>query len=67
MKKFKCKIVFYKAMIVEILETLCTICLYLESEGHYGHHNPQSIHMKSHFNTLKGFSKRLKDELAERG
>lgn len=61
MKKLKSKIAFYKAVFAEILETLCSICLYLETEGRY--HNSQSIHMRSHFNMLKGFSEQLREEL----
>ena len=33
----KKKIRFYKALLIEIIETLCTICLYLESDGRYSH------------------------------
>ena len=61
MKKLKSKIAFYKAVLVEILETLCSICLYLETEGRYN--NPHSAHMRSHFDVLKGFSKQLREEL----
>ena len=62
MKKLKSKIAFYKAVLAEILETLCSICLYLESDR-IGRYNPYSVHMRSHFNVLKGFSKQLREEL----
>ena len=65
MKKIKRKVQFYKAMLVEILETLCSICLYLETDGR-SRHNPQWEHMRSHFNMLKGFSGDLRRDLAER-
>lgn len=65
MKKIKRKIQFYKAMLVEILETLCSICMYLEIDGRRGH-NPWCERMRSHFNVLKGFSEDLRRDLAER-
>lgn len=65
MKKLKKRVCFYKAMLVEILETLCSICLYLEADGRY-RHNPHGEHMRSHFNMLKGFSTDLRRDLAER-
>lgn len=65
MKKIRNKIRFYKALLVEIIETLCTICLYMESEGRM-RRNPQSMHMQGHFRQLKDASKVLRDELAEK-
>lgn len=65
MKKLKKMALFYKKMLVEILETLCSICLYLETDGRYSH-NPQWEHMRSHFNMLKVFSGDLRRDLAER-
>lgn len=65
MKKIKKKIIFYKALLVEIVETLCSICLYLESEGRF-RHNPHYMHMNSHFKMLKQASSVLRAELAER-
>ena len=64
MKKIKKKILFYKALLVEIVETLCSICLYLESEGRM-RRNPQSMHMQGHFRQLKDASRVLRGELAE--
>ena len=58
----KKKIRFYKALLIELIETLCTICLYLEMDGRYTH-NKMSMHMNSHFTELKKFS----DDLRERG
>ena len=55
------KIKFYKNMIIEILETLCSICLYLESEGRLNH-IPHHVFMRDHFNRLKDFSKILREE-----
>lgn len=66
MKKIKRKILFYKALLVEIVETLCTICLYLDLEGTLYHHkNPQAIYMKGHFEQLKQASLVLRKELSE--
>ena len=53
------KIRFYKALLVEIIETLCTICLYLERDGRYTH-NEESRHMRGHFTILKDFSEDLR-------
>ena len=55
----KKKIRFYKMLIAEILETLCSICLYLESEGRRSH-NEMSRNMRGHFNVLKRFSEDLR-------
>jgi hypothetical protein len=53
------KIKLYKEIVIEIIETLCTICLYLERDGRYTH-NEESKHMYSHFNTLKRLSEKLR-------
>lgn len=53
------KIKFYKALLIEIIETLCTICLYLERDGRYSH-NEEGWHMRSHFKVLKEFSEDLR-------
>lgn len=55
----KKKIRFYKALLIEIIETLCTICLYLERDGRYAH-NEASRYMRGHFTALKGFSEDLR-------
>ena len=48
---------------VEILETLCTICLWLERDGlQNGKRNVYSTYMVSHFNALKDLSKELRDK-----
>lgn len=64
MKKLKNKVFFYKALLAEIVETLCSICLYLESEGRM-RRNPQSMHMQGHFRQLKDASSVLREELSE--
>lgn len=53
------KIKFYKVLLVEIIETLCTICLYLEQQGRRSG-NEVSRHMRGHFVALKGFSEDLR-------
>lgn len=53
------KIRFYKALLIEIIETLCTICLYLERDGRCTH-NEESGHMRGHFAVLKVFSEDLR-------
>ncbi len=57
----KKKIRFYKALLREVIETLCTICLYLEKSSRYGYGNSEGRHMRSHFTILKGFSDDLRD------
>lgn len=53
------RIRFYKKLLVEIVETLCTICLYLEQQGRR-EHIETSTYMKSHFVALKDFSDELR-------
>ena len=66
MKRVKRKIRFYKALLVEILETLCSICLYLDFEGRFNRfHNPRAEYMHSHFEQLKQASAVLRKELSE--
>ena len=60
MKKLKSTIKLYKLLLIEIIETLCTICLYLEHDGRYSH-NPMTTHMRSHFESLKHFSEFLRE------
>lgn len=55
----KKKIKFYRALVVELIETLYSICLYLESDSRYSH-NPCGMYMKSHFDKLKSFSRELR-------
>lgn len=55
----KKKIKFYRALVVELIETLCSICLYLESDSGRNH-NPCGMYMRSHFEELKSFSEELR-------
>lgn len=55
------KIKFYKRLVIEIIETLCSICLYLESDSRYNH-NSKGVYMRGHFNALKEFSIELRKE-----
>lgn len=54
-KKFR----FYKNLLAEMIETLCTICLFLESEGRR-YHNYYTVHMRDHFTELKYYSMKLR-------
>ena len=68
MKKLKRKIRFYKKLLVEVLETLASICLYLDFEGRFNRlHNPRAEYMHSHFEQLKQFTSILRAEMAEDG
>lgn len=62
-KKIKRYFSLQRRIQIEILETLCTICLYLAHERD-GRHNPHSRYFPSHFETLKHFSKELRDREA---
>lgn len=53
------KLKLYKSILIEILETLCTICLYFEAESRRNH-NPYGIYFHSHFEVLKEFSNKLR-------
>ncbi len=55
------KIKFYKNILVEIIETLCSICLYLDSQGRR-EHNRNAEYMRDHFTRLKGFSEELRKD-----
>lgn len=59
--KLKNKIFFYKGLLIEICETLASICLYLEHDARRSH-NPIGEHMRSHFNELKTYSQELRNE-----
>ena len=59
MRKIKQSIRYYKMLLVEIIETLCTICLYLESEGRHTH-NQYGQYMRGHFNELKELSTEMR-------
>ena len=59
-KKIKRYLALQKIIQIEILETLCTICLYLSHERD-GKHNPYSRYFPSHFGTLKDLSEKLRD------
>ena len=50
----------------EILETLCSICLYLGHDGHFGR-NPYARYMDTHFKVLKELSTKLREEVLENG
>ena len=53
------KIRFYKALLIEMVETLCSICLYLERDSRF-YHNSMGIYMGGHFNMLKRFSEEMR-------
>ena len=64
MRKIRKKVLFYKGLLAEILETLCSICLWLNADR-MGRYNPHSIHMHGHFNNLKQAADILREEMAE--
>lgn len=57
----KKKLKFYKALLIEIIETLCTICSYLENASSgYRRNLEVSRCMRGHFVALKEFSEDLR-------
>jgi hypothetical protein len=63
--RLKHKIFFYKGLLIEICETLASICRYLEYDSRRMG-NPMRDHMRSHFNELKDYSRELKEEQAKK-
>lgn len=51
-KKWKQKRLLRQLILHEILEMLCTICLYLESDARH-HGNPHARNFRGHFDMLK--------------
>jgi hypothetical protein len=62
--KLKNKIFFYKGLLIEICETLASICLYLEHDARRTH-NPMGEHMRGHFKKLAEYSQELRGEKNE--
>lgn len=58
------KIKFYKILLIEIIETMASICLYLDREGRRNH-NEYSHYMKEHYFKLVSFREELKREKKE--
>ena len=55
------KMRFYKRLLIEIIETLCTLCLYMYTEsGKFGGRNQYTTHFKGHFIALGKFSEELR-------
>ena len=60
-KKIKKYLSFRRRCQHEVLETLATICLYLDYEGRRMH-NFEGIHMRGHFQELKALAEELRKE-----
>lgn len=56
------KIKLYKKLLLEITETLCSVCLYLNVEGKRNH-NPNVVFMRNHFEELKELSQELRKDI----
>ena len=59
-KKIRKRLHLQRLICFEILETLATICLYLEHEGHRSN-NIYSKYMQGHFEALKSFSEEIRN------
>lgn len=60
-KKIKERFSLQRRIQYEVLETLATICLYLERDAYYGR-NPYGSHFGGHFTALKKLSSELRDK-----
>lgn len=60
-KKLIARIKLRRQIKIEMLETLASICLYLECEGRRTH-NREAQYMHSHFYELKRMSQELREE-----
>ena len=58
-KKIKKYFSLQRRIQIETLETLCTICLYLERDGHFDR-NHYTKYMRGHFKSLKKLSEELR-------
>ena len=54
------KLKFYKDLLIELIETMCTICLYLEEDAHRARFSRYQPYFHGHFNRLKEFSEKLR-------
>lgn len=61
-KKIKQYFALQRRIQREILETLASICLYLDYDGHYSR-NRYAEYMRSHFNELKDLSQELREKV----
>ena len=57
------KIKFYKRLLIEILETLCSICICLDRECQMSRYHRDGFFMRSHVRSLKEFSEELRKEV----
>ena len=60
-KKWKQKRLLRQLILHEILEMLCTICLYIESDGRH-HGNPYARKFSGHFDMLKKLARAVRNE-----
>ena len=61
------KIRFYKQLLIEIVETLCTLCLFMETESRkYGCNPMYRDHFHGHFEQLKLCSKIMRSDKRQR-
>lgn len=64
-RKLKEKIHRQKLIEFEVLETLSSICLYLEFDAHFAHRGRYDDYFSSHAKQLRIFSESLRDELVK--
>ncbi len=61
-KKIKKYFHLQRLIQIEVLETLCSICLYINSDRDRGRMNPYAQYMHSHFSALKSLSQELRGD-----
>lgn len=64
-RKLREKIRRQKLIEFEVLETLSSICLYLEFDAHFAHRGRYADYFSSHAKQLKIFSESLRDEMVK--
>lgn len=62
-KRIRAKVTFYKTLLHEVLETLCSICIVL-GRNRYATPRTREL-MEGHFRVLKKFSAALREEINE--
>lgn len=64
-RKLREKIRRQKLIEAEVLETLSSICLYLEVDAHFAHRGRYDDYFSSHAKQLRIFSESFRDELVK--
>lgn len=66
-KKIKKWLALQRLIQIEVLETLTTICMYIDYEHGKYNHNPYRRHFQSHMCGLKHYSEELRKQALKGG